>query len=80
MKKPASTININKNMENNIIYPGEAAELNYWTRKWGVSRMELHEAILQTGSLQVKEIKGHLKKKRFRFSPSGVLQFIKLHL
>ncbi|MCW3103804.1 MAG: hypothetical protein JWO09_2244 [Bacteroidetes bacterium] len=67
-------------MENHIIYPGEVAELNYWTRKWGISRMELHEAILQTGSLHAKELKGHLKKKGFTFSAAGILQYIKLHL
>ncbi|MCW3072494.1 MAG: hypothetical protein JWO44_2384 [Bacteroidetes bacterium] len=67
-------------MEDHIIYPGETAQLNYWTRKWGVSRAELHEAIMQTGSLRAWEIKEHLKKKRISFSLSGILQFIRLHL
>lgn len=67
-------------MKNRIIYPGEIAQVNYWTRKWGISRAELHEAILETGSLRVAEIKNYLKKKRVSFSLPGLLQFIRLHL
>lgn len=67
-------------MEDHIIYPGETAQVNYWTRKWGISRADLHEAIMATGSLRVRELKDHLKRKRMSFSFSGLLQFIKLHL
>lgn len=67
-------------MKDRIIYPGEAAQVKYWTRRWGISRAELHEAILETGSLRVAEIKNYLKKKQFSFSLSGLLQLIRLHL
>jgi hypothetical protein len=67
-------------MEDHIIYPGETAQVNYWTKRWGIDAAQLHEAILQTGSLRVKEIREYLKKKKFSFTVTGIKQFIRLHL
>jgi tRNA A37 threonylcarbamoyltransferase TsaD len=65
-------------MKNSVIYPGEISEVQYWTRKFGVSRAELNEAILETGSLKAEEIKKYLRKRKFSFSFSGIKTFIKL--
>lgn len=67
-------------MENRIIYPGERAIVSYWTKKWSISVSELHEAILETGSLDAWRIKEYLKRKKRSFSFHGIVQRIKLFL
>jgi hypothetical protein len=65
---------------NNIdqIYPGESEQVNYWTRKWGITRVQLNEAILETGSIRVNEIKNYLKGKRFPISFNGLIHYLRL--
>ena len=65
-------------MKNNLIMPGEESQVLYWTSRWGISKSELYEAILETGSIGVKEIKSYLLKKHRKFSPSGFWQYIRL--
>jgi hypothetical protein len=67
-------------MKNTSIYPGEDTQIQYWTRKLGITREQLHEAILQTGSLRIEEIKSYLRKKKFSFSFTGIRTFIKLNI
>lgn len=67
-------------MKNTTIYPGEIAQVNYWTKKWGITRIELNEAILQTGSIKVEEIKKYLLHKRDYFSISGLIRIIRLRI
>ncbi|HEX8515492.1 MAG TPA: DUF3606 domain-containing protein [Bacteroidia bacterium] len=67
-------------MRDHIIYPGEQKTVSYWTRKWGISPSELNEAILETGSLHVKEIRQYLKSKKREISLHGLSQFIRLRL
>lgn len=67
-------------MKSNIIYPGEIAQVNYWTKRWGITRIELNEAILQTGSIKVEEIKKYLLHKKDYFSISGLIRMIRLHV
>jgi hypothetical protein len=65
-------------MKNSYIFPGEEEQMEYWTKRLGVTRAQLNEAILETGSLNVIVIKNYLKKKKFPFSFSGIRSFIKL--
>lgn len=67
-------------MEDRIIYPGETLQMAYWTKRWGVSSAQLHEAILETGSLRVKEIREYLLNKKVTFTWNGIVQFIRLHI
>jgi hypothetical protein len=67
-------------MNNNIIYPGETSQVAYWTKKLGITKAQLHEAIMATGSLRVQDIKDYLKKKKFTFSFSGIRNYLKLYL
>jgi hypothetical protein len=70
-------------MKHQIIYPGETSEVNYWIKRWGISREELNEAILQTGSLRVKEIRDYLKKKKVALGSvnlNSLMRLIRLYL
>jgi hypothetical protein len=67
-------------MENQLIYPGEASQVSYWTKRWGITAGELHEAILETGSLGVNEIRGYLLKKNCSFTFKGIIQFLRLQI
>ncbi len=60
------------------IYPGERDLVNFWTAKWGVSKEQLHEAIIETGSIDTRKIKTYLINKGFVFSFFGVINYIKL--
>ncbi|MCE3280610.1 MAG: hypothetical protein K0S44_2801 [Bacteroidetes bacterium] len=67
-------------MKNRIIYPGEITLVNYWTKRWGITRLELNEAILQTGSIKTEEIKKYLLRKRTHFSVANLISRIRLYL
>jgi len=59
--------------ENQVIYPCEHKQVNYWAKKWGVKAQQLNDAILETGSIKRKVIKNYLEKKGIIFSVSGSL-------
>lgn len=61
-----------------LIYPGELEQVNYWTRKWGISRVQLNEAIIETGSIRVNEIKKYLKGKKIPMSYNGFIHYLRL--
>lgn len=63
--------------KNQIIYPCENKQVNFWAKKWGVKADQLNEAIIQTGSIKRKVIKSYLEKKGFIFSISGSIRKIK---
>jgi hypothetical protein len=65
-------------MKNKFIYPGEASQIEYWTKRLGVSQSDLHDAIMATGSLNADDIKNHLRKKKLTFSFSGIRTYLKL--
>jgi hypothetical protein len=67
-------------MKNNIIYPGEITLVNYWTKRWGITRLELNEAILQTGSIKAEEIRNYLLCKRTSFSIANLIRRIRLYI
>lgn len=67
-------------MKNMFIQPGEDSQEEYWIKKLGITKAQLHEAILETGSLRVQEIKNYLKKKKLPFSFSGIKTFLKLNI
>ena len=60
-----------------FIYPGEKEQVKFWTKKWGVSVDQLYEAILQTGSVNVREIRGYLVNKGWLFSFSHLLNYFR---
>ena len=45
------------------IHPEDQNDLAYWTRKWGVDARQINDAILETGSLRLQDIKNALVKK-----------------
>ena len=65
-----------KTQDTEFIHPEDINNLNYWTKKWGVSARQLNDAILYTGSLNTTRIKNYLKKDLWYYSP--VLGFWKL--
>jgi hypothetical protein len=67
-------------MKNIFIYPGEDTQVEFWTKRLGVTRAQLHEAILETGSLKVPEIKKYLRKKKFPLTFSGIVTYLKLNI
>lgn len=48
--------------QDNLIHPEDNSNLNYWTKKWGVSIHQLNDAILYTGSLNPVRVKEYLRK------------------
>jgi hypothetical protein len=66
-------------MENQLIYPNEASQVAYWTKRWSISASQLNEAILETGSLSVKDIRGYLLK-NIHFSLKAFVQFIRFYI
>jgi hypothetical protein len=63
--------------KNQVIYPCENKQLNFWAKKWGVRNDQLNEAIIQTGSIKRKVIKEYLEKRGIKFSVSGSLRKVK---
>lgn len=51
-----------KILDTTIIHPEDKTNINYWTKKWGVSNHQLNDAILYTGSLNPSRIKAYFKK------------------
>lgn len=45
------------------IHPEDGSDMMYWMRKWGVSRRQINDAILETGSIDQGRIKKLLKEK-----------------
>ena len=58
----------------NQIYPGDREQVQYWTRKWGITKEQLNEAIIETGSISSERIKNHLVSKGIIFSFFGLLK------
>ena len=46
-----------------VIHPGDKTDLLYWAKKWGVNVRQINDAILETGSINLIDIKNVLKKK-----------------
>lgn len=46
-----------------IIHPEDKNDLAYWTKKWGVNVKQINEAIIDTGSLKLQDIKNRLIKR-----------------
>lgn len=51
-----------------LICPGELEEVAFWTKKWRITVDQLHDAIIETGSINIKELKEHLIQKGVLFS------------
>ena len=60
-----------------LIYPGEKDQVNFWTKKWGITVNQLNEAILQTGSIDKREIKNYLVSEGILFSFSKFVRYIR---
>jgi hypothetical protein len=62
-----------------VIHPEDAEEVQVLTRKWGVSRRQIYDAILETGSLKLIDIKKRLRMKgELHFLPGWMYRFEKL--
>jgi len=46
-----------------FIHPEDQNDLTYWSRKWGVNERQINDAILETGSTRMEDIRNVLKKK-----------------
>ncbi len=60
-----------------LIYPGDRDLVYYWIRKWGVTDAQLNDAIMETGSIQAREIRRYFIDKGLIFSISSILEKIK---
>jgi hypothetical protein len=67
-----------KKLDKHFIHPEDRENLNYWTKKLGVSLYRLNEAILYTGSLRPENIKSYLRKDSWFYHPMlGLKAFYK---
>lgn len=63
---------------NDRIHPEDRANLQYWTRKWGVSHRQLNDAILYTGSLNTTTVKEYLRRDSWLYHPvTGIREMTK---
>lgn len=46
-----------------VIFPNGQSDMAYWTKKWGVDPIQINNAILETGSVNLQVIKNVLIKK-----------------
>lgn len=53
--------------------PGEYQEAEYWAQEWGVSLEQLNDAILHTGTLDIRALREYLEAKGIIVNP-----FVKL--
>jgi hypothetical protein len=53
----------------NELHPESIVELQYWSKKWGISIRQLNEAIVDTGSTDINALKTHLKKNKIVQAP-----------
>lgn len=66
-------------MKDTLIHPEDNSNIIYWTKKWGVTRRQLSDAILHTGSVNPLRIKEYLKKDLWYYSPlAGLFRILKL--
>jgi hypothetical protein len=68
--------NINEN--NPVIIPAEPEQVSYWTKRWGITKEQLNEAILETGSIRIIELKNYLKSKPFVFTLTNLIRRFRL--
>ena len=66
--------NVNKN---ELIYPSDSNQVSFWAKKWGVSTKQLNDAILETGSVNVKDLKDYLHQKGILFSIYQIQNYMK---
>ncbi len=67
-----------KNHDTLFIHPEDNNNLNYWSKKWGVSSRQLTDAILDTGSIRTSDVKDYLRKRVYFYSPLfGIWNVIK---
>lgn len=59
-----------------LIYPYNE-RMNHWTRKWGITKTQLNEAVLETGSINIKLVKKHLVRKGIIFSIRSLSRYIR---
>jgi len=52
-------------IRDNMVHPEDGNNINYWTKKWGVTSFQLNDAILYTGSLNPERLKEYLKKENW---------------
>jgi hypothetical protein len=67
-----------KTQDTHYIHPEDLSNLNYWSKKWGVTSRQLTDAILNTGSIRTAELKAYLRKNVYYYSPLlGIWKIIK---
>ncbi len=67
-----------KTQDTHYIHPEDLSNLNYWSKKWGVTSRQLTDAILNTGSIRTTELKEYLRKNVYYYSPLlGLWKLIK---
>ncbi|MES2761151.1 MAG: hypothetical protein V4677_03050, partial [Bacteroidota bacterium] len=45
-----------------VIHPEDTNEVKYWTKKWDVNVRQIYDAILETGSVKLTDIRKALHK------------------
>jgi len=52
-----------------LVHPESSEDLALWAQKWRVTPQEIKNAILETGKIDVKSIKHHLRKDNLFYHP-----------
>jgi hypothetical protein len=61
-----------------LIITAEGSRISYWAKKWGLASRELNDAILETGSLRVAELRNYFRAKCELLSVQGLLKYFRL--
>ena len=57
------------NQKHTQLHPESIVELQYWSKKWGITIRQLNEAIVDTGSTDISFLKNHLRKNKIAQVP-----------
>ncbi len=66
-----------KTDKHELIYPENSNQVCFWTKKWGITVKQLNDAIIETGSINVSEIKKYLTNKGILFSIQGLIKYLR---
>lgn len=58
------------------LHPWDSNEMVQWSRKLGISYQQLNDAVIDTGSLNIKDIRNYLREKGVLFSLEKLRQYL----
>ena len=58
--------------KNTVLHPENSGELLTWSRKWNITIQELGRAIVETGTVNIHELRRYIRRNKYRKHSSNV--------